>query len=86
MKYKSSDEVVKDLMPNVINLVKEKAFINPDQASDCDALGILVARCLDWSGEDIMEVIFSALEDSNYHDLNQRLLKTYQDWEITGCQ
>jgi hypothetical protein len=25
--------------------------------------------------------MFSALEDANFHDLNEKLLTTYKDWE-----
>lgn len=82
MENKYSDDVVKDLMPYVIQLVKEKAFTNPDQITDADALGIIVAKYLKWNGADIMETMHSALEDANYHTLNEKLLETYKDWEI----
>ena len=81
MENKYSDDVVKDLMPYVIQLVKEKAFTNPDQITDADALGIIVAKYLKWDGADIMETMHSALEDANYHTLNEKLLETYKDWE-----
>ena len=80
MAIKSSDDIVKDLMPYVIKLVKEKAFINPDQATDAETLGVIVAKYLDWGSDDIMETVFSAFEDANHHTLNKRLLKTYEDW------
>lgn len=83
MEYKSSDDVIKDLMPKVIKLVKETAYVNPNdpRVTDADALGIIVAKYLKWDGGDIMETMFSALEDANFHDLNNKLLKTYEDWE-----
>tara|TARA_R110000744_G_C19194789_1_gene544302 strand:- start:385 stop:684 length:300 start_codon:yes stop_codon:yes gene_type:complete len=81
MENKYSDDIVKDLMPYVIQLVKEKAFTNPDQITDADALGIIVAKYLKWDGADIMETMHSALEDANYHTLNEKLLETYKDWE-----
>ena len=80
---KTSDEVVKDLIPYVIKLVKETAYVDPNdpRVTDADALGIIVAKYLKWDGGDIMETMFSALEDANFHDLNNKLLKTYEDWE-----
>ena len=81
MENKYSDDIVKDLMPYVIQLVKEKAFTNPDQITDADALGIIVAKYLKWNGADIMKTMHSALEDANYHTLNEKLLETYKDWE-----
>jgi len=80
---KTSDDVVKDLIPYVIKLVKETAYFDPSdpRVTDADALGIIVAKYLKWDGGDIMETMFSALEDANFHDLNNKLLKTYEDWE-----
>ena len=80
---KTSDDVVKDLIPYVIKLVKETAYVDPNdpRVTDADALGIIVAKYLKWDGGDIMETMFSALEDANFHDLNNKLLKTYEDWE-----
>jgi len=80
---KTSDDIVKDLIPYVIKLVKETAYIDPNdpRVTDADALGIIVAKYLKWDGGDIMETMFSALEDANFHDLNNKLLKTYEDWE-----
>ena len=80
---KTSDDVVKDLIPYVIKLVKETAYVDPNdpRVTDADALGIIVAKYLKWDGGDIMETMFSALEDANFLDLNNKLLKTYEDWE-----
>ena len=83
MEYKSSDDVIKHLMPEVIKLVKETTYINPNDSrvTDADVLGLIVSKYLQWCGSDIMEAMFSALEDANFHDLNKRLSKTYKDWE-----
>ena len=83
MEYKSSDDVIKDLMPKVIKLVRQTAYVDPNdpRVTDADALGIIVAKYLKWDGADIMETMHSALEDANYHTLNEKLLETYKDWE-----
>jgi hypothetical protein len=83
MAIKSSDDIVKDLIPYVIKLVKETAYTDPNdpRVTDADALGIIVAKYLKWDGADIMETMQSALEDANYHTLNEKLLETYKDWE-----
>ena len=51
MAKKSSDDIVRDLMPYVIKLVKETAYVDPNdpRATDADALGIIVAKYLKWS-------------------------------------
>ena len=84
MKYETSDDVIKDLMPEVIKLVKKTAYINPNDSrvTDADVLGLVVSKYLKWCGSDIMEAMFSALEDANFHELNKRLSKTYENWEI----
>ena len=83
MEYKSSDDVIKDLMPKVIKMVRQTAYVDPNdpRVTDADALGIIVAKYLKWDGADIMETMHSALEDANYHTLNEKLLETYKDWE-----
>lgn len=83
MEYKSSDDVIKDLMPKVIKLVRQTAYVDPNdpRATNADVLGIIVAKYLKWDGADIMETMQSALEDANYHTLNKKLLETYKDWE-----
>ena len=56
MEKKYSDDIVKDLMPYVIKLVKETAYTDPNdpRVTDADALGIIVAKYLKWDGCDIM--------------------------------
>lgn len=83
MEYKSSDDVIKDLMPKVIKMVRQTAYVDPNDSrvTDADALGIIVAKYLKWDGADIMKTMHSALEDANYHTLNEKLLETYKDWE-----
>jgi|TARA_Y100000114_G_scaffold143147_1_gene150409 hypothetical protein len=83
MEYKSSDDVIKDLMPKVVKLVRQTAYIDPNDSrvTDAEVLGLVVSKYLKWCGSDIMETMFSALEDANFHDLNEKLLTTYKDWE-----
>ena len=88
-KIMSSDEVIKDLMPVVIKLVKQTAYINPNdpRVTDADVLGIIIAKHLKWDGSGIMETMQSALEDANYHSLNARMEETYIEWineEVTA--
>ena len=45
------------------------AFPDPSQASDAEALGLLVAEWADWDGATIIEALSAALEDANYHTL-----------------
>lgn len=47
---------------------KHSSFKDPDAASDTDALGILIARHLEYDGLAILEVALAALEDANFKD------------------
>ena len=36
-------------------------------------MGSLISKVCEWSGQDILDVVQIALEDSNYHSLNKEL-------------
>jgi len=46
---------------------KQETFVQPEQATDEDALGILVSHLFQWDGLAIMRTFHSALEDANFH-------------------
>jgi hypothetical protein len=37
------------------------------------SLGSTISKVCEWSGQDILDVVQIALEDSNYHSLNKEL-------------
>lgn len=52
----------------LISKKKETAFIKGYNATDAEALGILIAQYFDWDGKRILETAKWALEDANYHE------------------
>lgn len=57
----------------LIDWQKRESFTNPATAADTDALGILIAHWAQWDGEQIMQVMFSALEDANFHTFEAKI-------------
>lgn len=60
----------------------ESAFIKEYQVLDeqhlDDALGIALASYCDWGGERMHAIIFSMLEDANFHSLNLVIDKWFE--------
>ena len=63
---------INDLSP-LIAAEKARIFNDPATACDLETLGIMVSKHCDWEIDGIAKVIFAALEDSNYHTLNERV-------------
>ena len=58
---------------------KPEMFVRPDDESDAEAAGIVVAHWADWTGETIVEAFVSALSDANYHEFASAVLEA---WEV----
>ena len=75
------NKLAMDMLKQAIKLKKETAFVNPETASDEDALGILVSQFTQWDGQGIYNVAYQAFEDSNFHQFNNK----FEDlWEREG--
>ena len=72
------NELAMTLFKQAIKLKKETAFVNPEKATDEDALGILVSQFVEWDGQKIFEVSYNAFENSNFHTFNNTFKK---EWE-----
>jgi hypothetical protein len=55
----------------IIQENKSTAFMSGYAAQDQEALGLLIARYFDWDGVAILETLYNALEDANFHTENQ---------------
>ena len=64
---------------------KNQSFINPETATDSDALGIIISQYFEWDSKGIFESSYSAFEDSNFHKFNKRYKKIwdqqYKKWK-----
>ena len=59
---------------------KNTAFVGDYNASDDEALGLLIAQYFAWNGEQIFRTMFYAMEDANFHDFNTKMKAI---WEKT---
>lgn len=50
-----------------------------DKITDADALGIAVSKWADFEGDKIAEVMFSALEDANYHSIRAEFVELWNE-------
>jgi hypothetical protein len=53
-----------------------------------DAMGILIAQWCEWGGFEVCEIFYSALEDSNFHTLNEKIealvIEERKRWDDKG--
>lgn len=61
------EDKIKAVLQPLVKEVRNEVFINPENATDEEALGILLAKYLDWDGYKIKEVAEFAFEDANFH-------------------
>ena len=69
---------IENKLKKLIEEQKEKSFVNPTQASDCDALGIMISQYLKWDGNEIFKTCYNAFEDANYHSLNEKFEELFK--------
>ncbi len=65
----------------MIDEQKQSSFTHPETAIDTDALGILIAHHFEWDGLEILKTMYAALEDANFHTLNQTVAKWIEELE-----
>lgn len=51
----------------LIEAQKQQSFTTPEEVSDAEALGVLVAHWAEWDGYQIARAFVEALEDANFH-------------------
>jgi hypothetical protein len=64
------EEKIKAVLEPLIKEAKKEIFINPENETDEDTLGIILAKYLDWDGYKIKAVAEAAFEDANFSDVN----------------
>lgn len=76
--------VEKYINKNMYELIKHTrnwSYVYNAEPSEAEVVGLIVSKYFRWNGAEIMEVMLSSLEDANFHELRERLLKTYKEWE-----
>lgn len=81
----NKNELAMSLFKQAIKLKKETAFVNPQKATDEDALGILISQFTEWDGSKIFDVSYNAFEDSNFHSFNEIFKKEWDREGILRC-
>lgn len=61
------EQQLQKLMQKAIELVKANTFVAGYNATDEEALGIILSKTTEWSGLAILETAHYALEDANFH-------------------
>ena len=72
---------VQNTMVPILNKIKKECFEDWYKASDTEAFGMLLSKYFKWDGYEICKAGYSALEDANFHELNRRFNKTFNEWE-----
>lgn len=57
----------------ILDEIKNQHYTNPDNATDAQAFGILMAKWFRWDGVQILEATYAGLEDSNFHTENRKI-------------
>lgn len=59
----------------ILKEVKEKTFTKGYEATDEEAMGILLSQYFKWNGLSVLEATYNALEDANFHKENETVLE-----------
>lgn len=68
-------------MHELIKHTRNWSYVHNAEPSEAEVVGLIVSKYFKWNGIEIMEAMLSSLEDANFHELRERLLKTYEEWE-----
>lgn len=66
------------LLPFTMEHIEKTSF----EERKNDGLGIAIAHYTKWSGVDIMEIFYSALEDANFHKEAAQVAKMLKKYDI----
>lgn len=51
----------------ILENIKKDSFVGGYEATDEEAMGMLISKYFEWDGLSIMEAAGNALEDANFH-------------------
>jgi len=63
----AGDRCSDHLIQQAADSCKKESFIEPEKATNAEALGMAISKWSKWTGDTIFEAFINALEDSNYH-------------------
>ena len=65
----TTDETIANVIPQLLETIKAKAFVDGYEATDEEALGLVVSKFCKWDALSITKVAAEAYEDANFDDL-----------------
>ena len=71
----TTDEIVAQVLPTLLDAIKQKAFVSNYKATDEEALGVIVSKFTQWNAGAILAVTAEALEDANFDNLASQVDK-----------
>jgi|TARA_R110000787_G_scaffold40146_1_gene99978 hypothetical protein len=57
-------------LKELIEHKKKISFVDDYDASDAEALGLLISQYFEYDGEEIFSTLLFAMEDANFHEFN----------------
>jgi len=78
----TTDEMIAQIMPTLLEAIKQNSFTKGYRASDEQALGLVVSKFCNWNAGQILAVTSEALEDSNYDNLAESVYKLDSEYYV----
>lgn len=63
----------KEIVKNLLNTIKKECFVKGYEATDEEAMGLLLSKYFDYSGVPILESAMRGLEDANFHKESEQV-------------
>lgn len=70
-----------EMLKYLIEKRKKESFVDGYEATDEEALGVIIASYFDHTGIDILKTLSYALEDANFHSENSVIREMIEDLE-----
>lgn len=64
----TSEELIKEALTPLISKIKKVCFVDGYEATDQEAMGLIVSKFTEWDSQKILEIASYALEDANDGD------------------
>lgn len=74
-------EQVQSAIRPVLEQIKRESFVPDYEATDEEAMGMLLSKYFEWAGEPILQAAYYGLEDANFHT-EARHVQSIIDGEI----
>ena len=73
MKETLTRDEVKVLLAPLMKMTKATSFVDDYNATDEEAMALIISKYFGWDGLAIGETLAAALEDANFHDMSSKV-------------